>query len=140
MSACTFFGHRFCYELDEDALRIEIESLIREGVDVFYVGNQGELDRCAYSVLRKLKRKYPYISVNVVLAYLPGKAKDDEFLGDTIYPNGLEYVHPRFAIDRRNLWMLNNSEYVVCYIRHSWGGAQRYVQKARRQGKCIIAL
>lgn len=140
MSACTFFGHRNCYELDRDMLRIEIESLIREGADVFYVGNQGEFDRCAYSVLTKLKGKYPYINVNVVLAYLPGKGKYDKFLEDTIYPEGLEYTHPRFAIDRRNLWMLDNSEYVICYIRHGWGGAAKYVQKARRQGKCVIAL
>ena len=45
MLACTFFGHRDCYSLDEQVLIDAIEDLIRNGVDTFYVGNQGPV-RC----------------------------------------------------------------------------------------------
>ena len=38
MSACTFFGHRECYSLDEQVLMNAIEDLIRKSVDTFYVG------------------------------------------------------------------------------------------------------
>lgn len=41
MAACTFFGHRDCYGLDSQMLRQVIEDLINNGVDTFYVGNQG---------------------------------------------------------------------------------------------------
>ena len=39
---CTFFGHRDCFDLDEAVLWSAIENLINQGVDAFYVGNQGE--------------------------------------------------------------------------------------------------
>ena len=51
MSACTFFGHRECYSLDEQALTDAIEELIRRGVDAFYVGQPGEFVRTAPSVI-----------------------------------------------------------------------------------------
>ncbi len=41
MSACTFFGHRECRELDIGMLRSAIENLILVGVDTFCVGHQG---------------------------------------------------------------------------------------------------
>ena len=44
MLACTFFGHRDCYSLDEQVLIDAIEDLIRKGVDTFYVGNQGQFE------------------------------------------------------------------------------------------------
>ena len=54
MSACTFFGHRECYELDGMVLRNAILDLIDRGVDVFYVGNQGGFDGMVYSCLKRI--------------------------------------------------------------------------------------
>ena len=42
---CTFFGHRDDYGLDIKLLYKTIERLIEDGVDTFYVGNQGHFDR-----------------------------------------------------------------------------------------------
>ena len=53
--ACTFFGHRECYSLDEQALTDTIEDLIRKGVDTFYVGNQGQFDSTVYACLKQLR-------------------------------------------------------------------------------------
>ena len=60
--------------------------------------------------------------------------------GETMLPEGIESVHPRYAISWRNKWMLNESDMVICYIIHSWGGAARYVEMARKKHKTIIEL
>ena len=132
MPACTFFGHSDCPDLRVE-LKDAVMQLVEAGVDTFYVGNQGRFDAQVRRVLSKLGVRYA-----VVLAYLPKAADGD--LGDTMFPEGLELVHPRFAIDRRNRWMLERSEYVVTYVRHGWGGAAKYATLAERQGKQIIRL
>ena len=55
-------------------------------------------------------------------------------------PEGLELVHPRYAIERRNRWMLERSDYVVTYVHHGWGGAAKFAALAERQGKRMIRL
>ena len=38
---------------------------------------------------------------------------------ETMFPEGLEDIHPRLAISWRNKWIVNQSKFVVCYITHS---------------------
>lgn len=144
MTACTFFGHRDCPENIEPILtKVMIELITVKGVTMFYVGNQGRFDQIALKVLRILK---DIDSVNmdyaVVLAYVP--SVPERFVryteGETMLPEGIEQVHPKFAISWRNDWMLRNSDYVVTYTTHSWGGAARYAAKARKMRKNIINI
>lgn len=65
---------------------------------------------------------------------------DSEEGSDTMLPEGLETVHPRYAISRRNGWMLKQADFVVTYITHTWGGAAQYAEKAKRAGKTVINL
>ena len=57
-----------------------------------------------------------------------------------LYPETLENVPPRFAIDRRNRWMLSKSEYVVTFVQTPVGGAAKYRALALRQGKRVLDL
>lgn len=60
MKACTFFGHRDCPETIKPRLREVLTDLITiNGVDTFYVGNQGRFDGIVRSVLRELEQAYP---------------------------------------------------------------------------------
>lgn len=141
MSICTFFGHRDCPDTVIPELQALIEHLIeQQGVDVFYVGNQGHFDACVRSVLRRLSKKYPQIRYYVVLAYLPVEKRENTDFSDTLFPEGMELIHPRFAIDRRNKWMAEQSRYVVCYLRRPWGGAAQYVKMAEQKGKTVYRL
>lgn len=141
MIACTFFGHRVCPETVKPHLReVLIDLIANKEVDTFYVGNQGQFDAIVRSVLRELEQAYPEIQYTVVLAYMPGKKNKYDDFSDTMLPEGIEAVHPRYAIDWRNRWMLQRSEYVVTYITHSWGGAAQYGQKAKRAGKIVIDI
>lgn len=141
MSACTFFGHRDCPSSIKSKLRKVLTDLIEShAVDMFYVGQQGSFDSMVRSVLKELVSLYPHINYAVVLERIPPKR--DEFdirdYSDTMLPEGIETVHPRFAISWRNKWMLKQSDYVVTYITHSWGGAAQFAELAEKQKKTVI--
>jgi len=143
MSACTFFGHHDCPSDIRTQLRSVLVDLIENhSVDMFYVGKQGAYDRLVRSVLRELVQEYPQINYAVVLERMPRKR--DEFdradYSDTMLPEGIEVVHPRYAITWRNKWMLRQSDYVVTFITHSWGGAAQFAAMAKMQGKTVINL
>ena len=59
---------------------------------------------------------------------------------ETFYPEGLESIHPRYAISWRNKWMIQESDVVVTYITHSWGGASQYAELAERKHKQVINI
>jgi uncharacterized phage-like protein YoqJ len=141
VAVCTFFGHRDCPEAIRPKLRETLIELIEhDGVDSFYVGNQGAFDAMVRSVLRELTPKYPHISYSVVLAYMPTKRNEYEDYSDTMLPEGIETVPKRFAISWRNKWMLRQSDYVVTYITHSWGGAAQFATLAEKKGKMIVNI
>ena len=141
MANCTFFGHRDCPETIKPKLKeVLIDLITNYGVDMFYVGHQGQFDAIVRSVLRELKKEYSQTHYAVVLAYMPGKRNEYDDYSDTMLPEGIEAVHPHYAISWRNNWMLRQSDYVVTYITHSWGGAAQYAEKAKRQRKKIVSI
>lgn len=114
--------------------------ILAHGVNQFYVGNQGQFDAYVHKVLKKLVEKYSHIHYTVVLAYMPGQHMEYEDFSDTMLPEGIEGIHPRFAISWRNSWMLQKADYVVTYVTHTWGGAYRFACQARRKGKYVINI
>ena len=138
-----FFGHR---NTPQDIIPVLhgvlIDLIENQGADTFYVGNQGGFDSMVYSELKKLAEIYPHIAYSVVLAYMPGKKQDYEFVDyeHTLYPDGLESVPPRFAIEKRNKIMLERSDIVVTYVRTSFGGAAKFKEFAEKKKKQVINL
>ena len=143
MAVCTFFGHHDCPGSVREKLYETISDLIENhGVSMFYVGNHGSFDAIVRSTLRDFQRKYPQIQYAVVLSYLPGKKSEFSYddYSDTMLPEGIENVPRRFAITWRNKWMIKQSDYVVTYITHSWGGAAQFAEMSKRQKKNVINL
>lgn len=141
MASCTFFGHRNCSESIKPELReVLVDLILNHDVDMFYVGHHGQFDAMVRSVLRDLVAIYPQTHYAVVLAYMPGKQNEYDDYSDTMLPEGIESVHPHYAISWRNNWMLQQADYVVTYITHSWGGAAQYATKAQKQRKHVINI
>lgn len=140
---CTFFGHSNCPCTISDCLETILVNLIEEkSVNRFLVGDKGQFDLIVHSKLKQLKRRYPQIDYAVVLAYFP-KATHSETNKDydeTLLPEGIESVPPRFAISWRNKWMLRQADIVITYITHSWGGAAQFADLAKRQHKQVINI
>ena len=94
---CTFFGHRDAPPEIKTALRQVLTEMIeRQGVSRFFVGNQGNFDAMARSLLTEFEQTHG-IRYAVVLAYLPKKPKPLFETYDTLLPEGIETVPPRFA-------------------------------------------
>ena len=141
MASCTFFGHRESPDsIKPQLIEVLIDLVTNHDAEMFYVGNQGRFDAIVRSVLRELKKENPQINYAVVLAYIPGKQNEYDNYSDTMLPEGIETVHPRFAISWRNKWMIKQSDYVVTYITHSWGGAAQFAEIAEQQKKTVINL
>lgn len=145
MSTCTFFGHRQCSPEIRPQLRSVLIDLIEEhGVDRFYVGNQGDFDVMVCSVLRDLCEEYPSVTYRVVLEHLPIKQQEEgeNVMDDShlMFPEGIETVPKRFAIDWRNRWILQRADYVVTYVTQPWGETAEYATLAKRMGKRVLNL
>ena len=138
---CCFFGHREVIHNIRPKLTEIIEKLITEdNVTEFYVGHQGQFDNMVYSVLKELKAKYPQIRYTVVLAYMPNEHIKEVYGEDTLFPNGLETVSKRFAISKRNDWMILHSDIAVCYVWKVTGGATKFRGKSEKNGLRIIDI
>ena len=138
---CTFFGHKDCSEEISGKINETLHRLIiDENVDEFLVGNQGQFDIKIQKALIKIKENYPHIRYSVVLAYLPKQKSEDMIAENTVFPEILEHVPPKYAIDRCDTWMLVKSDFVVTFVRHITGGAAKFREKAVKAGKTVIDL
>ena len=141
MPACTFFGHRDCPDGIQEQIYQAVKMLaVKQSADQFYVGNQGKFDLYAQAALQRIVREYPHIKAEVVLAYMPRTGRENEYQLPTVFPAEMAGVPARFAIVRRNRWMLQRSEFVISYVAHPWGGAATFQKMAVRQGKTVLNL
>lgn len=138
---CTFFGHRDSSIKIKEKLEEAIIKLIKENeVNLFLVGNQGKFDAFALSVLKKIQSDFPFIKFYVVLAYLPSNRGSIDDYENTIYPEGLERVPKRFAISKRNEWMINKSDFVITYVTNNFGGSSIFKELSKKRGRTVIEL
>ena len=133
----TFCGHRQVENEDQVRQWLEnaVDGLIREGADVFYLGGYGGFDRMALSVVNKAKEAHPGLKSILVLPYLNSSMDLDAYDG-SIYPP-LEKVPRRYAISRRNRWMVDQADVVIAYVIHEWGGAATTLRYAEAKKKTI---
>ena len=141
MKSCCFFGHKNCTKEVKNTLLSTLERLILEqGVYTFYIGTQGGFDKLVYEVLCELEKKYE-IQVVVVLAYLNQIIDEVYYAAEkTIFPDELTTVPPRFAIRRRNAFMIKRSDFVVAYLDTPFTNAFVNVEEAVRKKKHVINL
>ncbi len=133
LRACALFGHRDSPESIAKVLYNAIERVIaEEDVKVFYVGTQGSFDRIAYRVLCELENKYS-IEIKVVLAYLQTDKNSYYDYKKTVFPDVLENTPRKYAIIKRNNYMIDNSDYIVCYVENSFTNAYTFVKRAIRK-------
>ena len=137
----TFIGHRDApQKIRQQLYRVLTELIENCGADVFYVGDKGNFDAMVLSLLCELKLRYAYIDYQIVLSALPNPPVGDSYSDNTIFPEEIAIAPPRFRIDRRNLWMLKQSEVVIIYMENSFGRTAKFRRKAVGWNKRIIDL
>ena len=141
----SLFGHRdFEYHNTFEPTLIKLlGDMLEENENLeIYIGRNGEFDVFAASVLRRVKRKSgDRVFINLVIPYT---VKDLEYFetyyDDVILPYGAESVYPKAAIAKRNLWMVDKSDLVICYVKRHSGGAYKAVKYALRKNKRVLNL
>lgn len=136
---CCFAGHSSILGKEDLPARLknEIINLIENhNVTTFYNGGKGSFDWLCIHMVDNLKEDYPFIKSYCILSYMP-KEKDEfdstlEIFDGTIYPD-IENVPPRFAIIKRNEWMIKNSDFLIAYVENNFGGAYKTLQYAERR-------
>ena len=146
---CCFAGHRYefnCYGVTEEKLHDILEKLILEGFTIFYDGNLGYFDKLCRSVLYDLKKQYTFIKIISVKYYYNHKKdifdNNDNFDKEVFV--GLENVHYKQKIIKRNQWIVDNSDCMVCHIKEPVysreSGAKRMLNYAKKKGIRIISV
>ena len=138
---CTFIGHRDTpNEIEAVLEEVLIELIEEKGVKNFYVGTHGNFDYMVLKALKRLSGTYPQIVYKRVLAYIPKNRDDYTDYSDSIYPDGLESTPPKFSIIKRNRWMLERADLVVCYVTQNMTNAGEFMKLAKRRGKTVINI
>lgn len=145
----SFLGHRFLYGCE--GLTERIEKAIMENADygddiVFFCGGYGDFDDLSARVCRSMRGKWKKSEIVFVTPYMTVaqqekmKAWIDLGLYDSIIYPPLEKVPLKFAIQKRNEWMIDQSDFIIAYVDHSYGGAYQSLNYARRKKKRIVNL
>lgn len=134
----TFCGHGKLNRTDGFSTWLDmlLPSLIEGGAATFYLGGYGAFDSLAAAAVRRQKEAYPHIEIILVLAYLDREVDASRYDGTTYPP--LEKVPRRYAIVKRNEWMVCESDVVISGVTHGWGGAAKTLEFAQKKRKVIL--
>ena len=141
----TFFGHgdRTADAGLQDRLTTLLRSVLLENPDcLFYLGDYGFFDRLCNTVLRSLQVEFPACRRIFVTPY-----RDEDYLShrgvdlyDEVLVSSVDLRYKRFAISRRNEWMVLKADLVIAYIDGHYSRAYPFYEYALRKGKRTINL
>ena len=142
----TFCGHSNCLFSDEEKEKLK-QLLIKEIRKIptckFYLGGYGDFDSLCFRTLRELKKDFPEIELLFITPYLDKNYSKLElaksYYDDVIFPP-IESVPRKFAILKRNKWMVDSADLVIAYVKYSWGGAAKTLEYAKRKKVPIINI
>ena len=145
----AFFGHSFIEESERvfECIKDAVSKIVDKGECVtFFCGGYGEFDQLCASACRLMKKRMPDCRIALVTPYihesqqkkLCALVKNGEY-DEIIYPP-IESVPPRYAIARRNQWMVTGADIVIAYVKHRFGGAHRAMEYAKGKNKQVINL
>ena len=142
----TFCGHSNCLFSDEEKEKLKqllIKEIRKNPTCKFYLGGYGDFDSLCLRTLRELKTDFPDIELLFITPYLDKNYSKLElakyYYDDVIFPP-MENVPRKFAILKRNEWMVDSAELVIAYVKYSWGGAAKTLEYAKRKKVPIINI
>ena len=148
----AFIGNKEVYngEIVLKKLRTLFEQLFGSGLGdvmsdypVFYCGGYGSFSQIASDAIDEFRKRHPeiqskklFITPYLTPSYLKTNEYMKEFYDEIIYPP-LEDVPLKFAISRRNQWMIDRCNLLCAYMENPCGNTRRCVEYAIRKEKEI---
>ena len=145
----SFLGHSSLYNCNDLFERVKkgiTENISVDDNVVFLCCGYGDFDDLCARVCRLIKEERENCEIVFVTPYIivgqQEKIKNRmslELYDSIVYPP-LEKTPLKFAISKRNEWMIDQSDFVIAYVEHSFGGAYQSLNYARRKKKQIVQL
>lgn len=153
LKVACFSGHRKLPQ-DQTEIRENLEraiiSLIEQGVVFFGNGGAIGFDALAATTVLKLKKDYPHIKVVMVLPCPPEqqslkwnseqKKQYSEILNQADKVRILSSQYTNTCMLDRNRHLVDNSAYLICYLRENSGGTFYTFNYAKKQGLKILRI
>ena len=141
----SFFGHsKTIIDINQEDFLSILENIVKDAPVEFLLGMYGDFDFFAYACAKEYKKRHPNAKLVFVTPYIhenyclleDAKERFDEI----VYPE-LEKVPKRYAIIRRNEYMINESDFIIFYVtHHHGGGAYMALEYAKRKNKPYINI
>ena len=142
----TFCGHSNCLFSDEEKEKLKqllIKEIRKNPTCKFYLGGYGDFDSLCLRTLRELKTDFPDIELLFITPYLDSNYSKLQlakyYYDDIIFPP-IENVPRKFAILKRNEWMVDSADLVIAYVKYSWGGAAKTLEYAKRKNTSFVNI
>ena len=148
----AFIGNREVYdkEIVLKRLLVLFEDLFGSGrgdvmsdFPVFYCGGYGSFSQIASDAIDIFRERHPeieskklFITPYITPRYLKVVEYMKEFYDEIVYPP-LENVPSKFAISRRNQWMIDRCNLLCAYMENPCGNTRKCVDYAIRKDKNV---
>ena len=131
-----FFGHSdiLLTKLEIDKLTNLIINILNNNSFVeFFLGGYGNFDYICASILKELKHKHKNFKRTFVTPYISNTYLKNKFnlnlYDNCVYPP-LENTPKKYAILNRNNWIIENCDFLIFYVTHSFGGTSKAYKHA----------
>ena len=149
---CCFTGHREIpneeYALVYKKTREQIMVLIDKGIERFIVGGARGFDTLAATLLLEIRQNFPHIKIIVAVPYraqAKGFSESDLAVYNEILSLADELVvlsedYYKGCLHVRNRYMVDESAYIISYLRKTSGGSVFTTDYARKKGIEVIEV
>ncbi|MBQ4099077.1 MAG: hypothetical protein IJC87_03005 [Clostridia bacterium] len=137
----SFFGHAN-FSCDEQFFIQTVQTLqeiIGDSEVEFFVGSYGNFDSFGLKCAKEIKLQRADVKITRVTPYLNKEYAKDKLIDGNLYPE-IEHVPPKFAIIKRNEWVIDKSDIVIFYMKFSTKKTYDFYLYAKRKNKRIINL
>ncbi|MCQ2386972.1 MAG: SLOG family protein [Clostridia bacterium] len=145
---CAFSGHRNVKsDLKKEEIVKLIDNMIERGIDTFLVGMAVGFDMLCFSILEKVRKRRNIRIIacipceNQAEKYSVFQKKEYERMkksADEVIYCSKEYSS--YCMQKRNMFMVDNSKYLIAYLRQNKGGTFNTVSYANKKGVEIIIV
>ena len=135
----TFCGHsNFSFDntVKEKLKELLLQEIRKNPACKFYLGGYGDFDSLCLNILKEIKIQFPNIELLFITPYLDdnySKLETAKLYYDAIIYPPLENVPRQFCISKRNEWMVNEADFLIAFVKYSWGGAAKTLEYAKRK-------
>ena len=137
----SFFGHAnfSCNEQFFNNVVTELKEIIGDRQVEFFVGYYGNFERFGVSCAKEIKKYNLNAKITLVTPYLKNDLQIEDYIDEVVYPE-IESVPQKFAIIKRNEWVIDRSDLIIFYMQFTSKKTYDFYLYAKKKNKNIINL